>query len=43
MNSYVKDTNWYQNVTRGFIDTDPPKKNTWKKNANVTRCFNSVK
>lgn len=31
MNSYVKDTNWYKNVTRGFIDTDPPKKNLYKK------------
>lgn len=43
MNSYVKDTNWYQNVTRGFIDTDPPKKIFGKKNANVTRRSNSVK
>jgi hypothetical protein len=26
MNSYIKDTNWYKNLTRGFIDTSPPKK-----------------
>ena len=26
MNSYIKDTTWYKNLTSGFIDTSPPKK-----------------
>jgi len=26
MNSYIKDTMWYKNLTIGFIDTSPPKK-----------------
>jgi len=26
MNSYIKDTMWYKNLTSGFIDTSPPKK-----------------
>ncbi len=25
MNSYIKNTMWYKNLTSGFIDTDPPK------------------
>ena len=25
MNSYIKDTTWYKNLTKGFIDTSPPK------------------
>jgi hypothetical protein len=25
MNSYIKDTTWYKNLTKGFIDTNPPK------------------
>jgi hypothetical protein len=31
MNSYIKDTNWYKNLTRGFIDTSPPKKTSLEK------------
>ena len=31
MNSYIKDTNWYKNLTRGFIDTSPPKKMSLEK------------
>jgi hypothetical protein len=26
METFVKNTNWYKNLTRGFIDTSPPKK-----------------
>jgi len=26
MNSYIKNTTWYKNLTKGFLDTDPPKK-----------------
>lgn len=26
MNSYIKNTMWYKNLTSGFIDTSPPKK-----------------
>lgn len=44
MNSYIKDTNWYKNLTRGFIDTSPPKKNVFRKeNASFTRCSNPFK
>ena len=25
MNSYIKDTKWYKSLTKGFIDTNPPK------------------
>ena len=31
MNSYIKDTNWYKSLTRGFIDTSPPKKTSLEK------------
>jgi hypothetical protein len=31
MNSYIKDTNWYKNLTRGFIDISPPKKTSLEK------------
>ena len=39
MNSYVKDTNWYQNVTKGFIDTDPPKKKYLEKKCQCYKMF----
>jgi hypothetical protein len=25
MNTYIKDTKWYKSLTKGFIDTNPPK------------------
>jgi len=31
MNSYIKNTTWYKNLTRGFIDTSPPKKMSLEK------------
>ena len=44
MNSYIKDTTWYKNLTKGFIDTSPPKPSApEKKNASVTRCSNPFK
>ena len=31
MNSYIKNTMWYKNLTRGFIDTEPPKQKLLEK------------
>lgn len=44
MQSAIRESTWYKNVTKDFIDTTPPKPPVpAKKNASVTRHSNSRK
>lgn len=38
--SFIRDTEWYKNTTKGFIDTSSPKPTTPVKKCLPTKFFN---
>lgn len=41
MQSVIKDSDWYKDVTKGFIDTTPPKPAVPAKKCPYYKTFNS--